>query len=585
MKKIAFVTVNFGRAQDTLDLLESAKKLDTTGFNFRIIVVDATPDDWIGDHIKVKPLNVELLQVGENKGFAGNYNVGMRYAAAWGADYVMIINNDTLIGDKLLIKKLIRVLEDYPEASVVSPKIYFAPGYEFFKDRYKKGEEGKVIWYGGGSFDWGNVRSVHRGIDKVDSGEFDNTEKTDFVSGACLMIKKETLEKVGYFNEDFFAYFEDNDWQQRILLGGGKLFYSGDTYIYHKVSRTSGIGSAQTDYLLTRNRLYFTFKYAHLRTKFAVVREAVKQLLVGRSAQKAAILDFLQGKKGPSPYREKSSGKYKYSVRLSILISNYKTANLTKKLLESIYSENSGFDRTKDEVLVLDDASGDDLKPLAKEYPDARFLQNETNKGFVASYNRLMEYARGEFLLMLNSDIEVRPKALSTLVETSNKFENNAVLSGKLLFPDGRLQDSCFKLPTVLGAFKEYFLKIKGSYFMFRPKGDKPTRVEGTVMAVYFIPRKVLNKIGFLNRQLFMYFEDIDYCRRAKKQKIPIYYVPAAEFIHYHGQASKKAGLDVSNERLIKAAKRYHGAFQYALVTAVLWAGQKFGRVTAPVSR
>ena len=149
MKKIALITVNFGRAQDTLELLKSAKKLDTTGFNFRIIVVDATPDDWIGDHIKVKPLNVELLQAGENKGFAGNYNVGMRYATAWGADYVMIINNDTLIGDKLLIKKLIRILEDYPEASVVSPKIYFAPGYEFFKDRYKKWEEGKVILYGG----------------------------------------------------------------------------------------------------------------------------------------------------------------------------------------------------------------------------------------------------------------------------------------------------------------------------------------------------------------------------------------------------------------------------------------------------
>jgi GT2 family glycosyltransferase len=119
---------------------------------------------------------------------------------------------------------------------------------------------------------------------------------------------------------------------------------------------------------------------------------------------------------------------------------------------------------------------------------------------------------------------------------------------------------------------------------MFAPGGKEVSQVEGTVMACFLIPLCVINEIGILQEATFMYFEDIEYCRRAKKNNIPVYYVPSAEFIHHHGQSSKKAGLDLSNERLIKAAKWYHGSFRYALVTAVLWAGQKFGRVVTPTS-
>jgi GT2 family glycosyltransferase len=578
MKKIALVTVNFGGVGDTLELLESVKKLDTAGLELRMVIVDATPDDWIGDHIKDTPGFLDILQAGKNKGFAGNYNFGMRYAAAWGADYIVIINNDTLVGDGSLIKKLIKVFEENPKASVVSPKIYFAPGYEFHKDRYKKDEEGKVIWYGGGSFDWGNVRSIHRGIDEVDKGQFEKTESTDFVSGACLMFKSGLLEKTGYFDESLFAYFEDNDWQERIKKDGGKLFYCGGTHIYHKVSRTSGIGSENTDYLLTRNRLYFTFRYASFRTKLAVAREALKLLFTGRKAQKTAVLDFIRGVKGPSPYQKRISGKYKYPVRLSILISNFKTTDLTAKLLESIFDNNSGYNPEIDEVLVLDDASGEDFEKLKADFPRARFLENKVNRGFVASYNRLLDYCRGKLLLLLNSDIEVRPRALSEMVETNKKFGGRSVLTGKLLFPDGGMQDSCFRLPTISGAIKEYFLKEKGSYFMFRPQSNKPVKVEGAVMAAFMIPRAVFNQIGRLNSKLVMYFEDIDYCRRLKKAGIPIYYCPDSMFYHHHGASSKKAGETSMNKQLIESSKIYHGKIYYYLLTFILWLGQKVGR-------
>lgn len=588
MKKVALVTVNFNGTRDTLELLETVKKLNTKDLEFKAVIVDKTPSDktpgsWIGDAIKNKPEYLDLVQAGCDKGFTGGYNHAMRYAAAWGAEYIFVINNDTLIGDMDILQKMIGVLDDNEEARVVSPKIYFAKGYEF-QDKYKKDELGRVIWYAGGEFDWNNVRSVHRGIDEVDTGIYKQTEKVGFVSGCCFMVKRNTLDKFGYFDENLYAYFDDNDWMQRIQKGGGKLYYCGSTHIYHKVSQTFKVGSPQTDYLLTRNRLYFTFKYASFRTKFAVAREAFRQLLNGREAQKKGVIDFVKGIHGPSPYANPLVGEYKYPIRMSILVSDFKTSDLTKNLLKSVYRKNSGFDPKQDEVIVLDNATEDDFESVMKLYPDVRYIRNTINKGFVGGYNRLMEYARGELLFMLNSDIEVKDNALETLFKESEKYNHEYAMSGQLLFPDGRPQDSCFMLPTILGAIKQYFLNQKGSYFMFRPEGTKPVQVEGAAMANFLIPAKVINKIGYLNRKLFMYFEDIDYCRRLKKYNIPLYYLPDTKFFHHHGATAKRIGKAIINPQLIASAKIYHGKFRYNLITAILWLGQKWDIVKSPKS-
>ena len=585
MKKIALVTVNFNGRNDTQELLESVKKLDTKELDFKIVVVDKTPDEWLGDFIKEKDYHsLELIQAGCDKGFAGGYNLGMRYAAAWGADYILIINNDTLVGDSNLLHKLIAVLDDQEDARVVSPKIYFAKGFEFHK-KYQKKELGKVIWYSGGEFDWANVRSIHRGIDEVDTGIYVGTEKTGFVTGCCFMVKRTTLEKFGYFNEDFFAYFEDNEWQQRILRGGGKLYYCGSAHIYHKVSQTLGIGSPQTDYLLTRNRLYFTFKNAGLRTKFAVAREMLRQLAGGRPPQKKAVIDFLRGIKGPSPYTKTSSGHYTYPIRLSIIVSDFKTSKLTVQLVRSILKSGSGFDIKKDELIVLDNATDDDFSVIESRFPQARIIKNAINKGFVGGYNRLLEYSRGEMVLMLNSDMEVKGDAVGKMIKESLKLKNKAVLSGKLLFPDGTPQDSVFYLPTIKGAIEEYFLKKKGRYFMYQPRGNKLFQVECAVMACFLIPRIVINEIGYLSRKLFMYFEDVDYCRRLKKAGIPVYYLPDAEFYHHHGATAKKIGKTEISRQMIESAKIYHGNLYYHLLTATLWLAQKYGKVVSPTSR
>ena len=218
----------------------------------------------------------------------------VEYGQIWGADYFLLINNDCLIKDANLLQELIKTLESDQKIGLVSPKIYFAKGFEFHKERYTSDQLGKVIWYGGGYFDWDNIANVHKGLDEVDSGQFDLIEESDIFSGACVLIKKEVFEKIGPssggLDEKYFLYFEDSDFAKRVKNRGFKIFYNGQVSVYHKVSQSTGIGSTLTDYYHTRNKLIFGMKYASAQTKFALCREALSSLLFGRRAQRKILI-------------------------------------------------------------------------------------------------------------------------------------------------------------------------------------------------------------------------------------------------------------------------------------------------------
>lgn len=576
--KVAIITVNYNGKKDTLELLESFKKLLTINYELLTIVVDNASFDGSVSEIHKQFPDVDIIQAGSNLGFSGGYNKGIEYAQIWGADYFLLINNDCLIRDANLLDELIKTAKSDPKVGLMSPKIYFAPGYEFHKDRYSPKEVGNVIWYAGGVFDWDNIGSIHRGLDEVDSGKYDLVEEQDIFSGACVLVKKQVFEKIGLFNKDYFLYFEDSEFAKRVKDAGFKIYYNGQTSLYHKVSQSTGIGSKITDYYHTRNRLIFGMKYGKFRTKFALVREAFRLSIFGRSAQRQGVLDYYLGITGGLMEQVK---EVEYPLKLSIGIVNYNTADLTKKLVESIFDKSSGFDEKNMEVIVLDNGNIDPYSPRN----GIKYLKNEENQGFSRGYNKTIKYSLGEYYLMLNSDVEVLDNGLTELIRTEDQLNGEAVLGGKLIFPDKSSQDSVFHPPTITGAFREYFLKQRGSYFMYQPSGDKPSKVEGLVMACMLIPKKILNKIGFLDEGTFIFFEDIEYCRRLKRFGISLYFVPSAGFIHHHGASTKKIGLKKANEILIKSARHYHGKIYHKLLTFILKLGQKLGRVQTPISR
>jgi GT2 family glycosyltransferase len=290
MKKLAVVTVNYNTAEDTTAFLHSLKHVKTPEIELSTIVVDNGSDNRykLPDNLK----HTELIRSETNTGFSGGYNIGMKEALKNGADYILIVNNDTEM-DPDMITNLLKVLESDPKIGVTTPKIYFAKGHEFHKDRYKPHELGKVFWYAGGSTDWDNVMSIHRGIDEVDHGQYDKTEETDFASGCCMLFKSEVLEKVGLLDDRFFLYYEDADLNERVRRNGYKIYYVPAAKLIHiNAASTGGAGNVLHDYFLTRNKMLFGMTYAPARTKLALVRESFRLLRSGRPFQKLAIKDY-----------------------------------------------------------------------------------------------------------------------------------------------------------------------------------------------------------------------------------------------------------------------------------------------------
>jgi GT2 family glycosyltransferase len=303
---IVILTTN-ALAMIKTQLLDVAK-LDTNGLAIECLVVDNGSTDGTEAAVKnykLSNMKYKFMQSGANLGFAGGNNVGIQDAVKRGFDYILLMNDD-LILSKDLVTKLVSFMEQNSDVGVASPKMYFAKGYEFHKDRYKDSEKGHVFWYAGGNIDRANVYTSHRGVDEVDKGQYDKIEQTDVANGACMIVRREVFEKIGLLDASFFLYWEDADFSERVKKLNYKVVYFPGTCIWHKVSAsTGGSGSPSNDYFLIRNRFYFAMRYSPIWTRFAVLRDTIKLMFAGRTWQKKGAKDALFGVKGMGAWQKR----------------------------------------------------------------------------------------------------------------------------------------------------------------------------------------------------------------------------------------------------------------------------------------
>ena len=298
MTKILVTLVNFNGNKDTLSCLDSLDRVKIQDFELSVVVVDNASREIFQTEKEFKNFKLKIIKSDKNLGFAGGQNLGIQYGLESGIDYFCVLNNDVILDDNFL-NELLRTFKDEKNCGIVSPKIYFAKGHEFHKDRYKKSEFGKVFWYAGGIIDRNNVYTSHRGVDEIDRGQYDKVEETDVANGACVIIKREVFEKIGLLDSSFFLYWEDADFSERAKKAGFKVMYYSGTCMWHKVSAsTGGSGSPTNDYFLTRNRFYYSMRYSSLRTKFAVLRDTIRLIFMGRTWQKWGAADAILGRKG-----------------------------------------------------------------------------------------------------------------------------------------------------------------------------------------------------------------------------------------------------------------------------------------------
>lgn len=309
MDKVAVIIINYNGEKDTLECLNSLKKIIKNAYELVVFVVDNGSNSKFKVQSSLfareasKVFELKIIRSEVNLGFSGGNNLGIHHAIQNKADYILFLNNDTLVHKNFIIE-LLKVIKQDPRIGIAVPKIYFERGYEFHKDLYKSNDLGKVLWYAGGVMDLRNVIGHHRGVDEVDNGQYDKEQEIDYATGCCILIKKEILEKIGLFDEKYYLYYEDSDLSQRVRQIGYKIVYVPKAIIWHKnAGSAGGSGSNLQDYFITRNRLLFGMRYAPLKSKIALIREGLGLLIRGRFWQRKGVLDFYFRRFGKGSYR------------------------------------------------------------------------------------------------------------------------------------------------------------------------------------------------------------------------------------------------------------------------------------------
>jgi len=264
---------------------------------------------------------------------------------------------------------------------------------------------------------------------------------------------------------------------------------------------------------------------------------------------------------------------------LSIIIVNYNTKDLTLKCVESVRQSMSK-SKLKWEIIVVDNASIDP-PPQSDDY---KLIKNKENVGFSRANNQGMRVVKGNYILLLNSDTEVKKGSIDKLYEFARANEDVGVVSPRLLNPDGSIQGSVFRTPTIWRNIRQYFFGEENLLAKYAPDVDSPVEVEIVSTAAFMITPTALKEVGFLSEKYFMFFEEFDYSRRVKEKGLKIVYFPNSEVIHYHGASGEKLAVPKEQwRRLIPSSKIYHGPLKHYLLFLISWMGQKFGKFIPPV--
>jgi len=250
---------------------------------------------------------------------------------------------------------------------------------------------------------------------------------------------------------------------------------------------------------------------------------------------------------------------------LSIIIVNWNAKDFLVACLESIFAAASGLSL---EVIVVDNASEDgSAAAVAQAFPQVRWIENATNRGFAAANNQGIRVSRGRYVLLLNPDTVVRPGALSTLVEFMEAHAEAGACGAKLLNSDGSLQKCVGRFLSLGNEFLEKFVlprvvKVSRGRYLARAYATAK-EVEVVSGACLLLRREALSQVGLLDEAFFLYLEEVDLCLRLAQAQWKTYLVPEAEVVHHLGRSAAKnshrAALERRRSQLHFYRKHHHG--------------------------
>ena len=234
------VILNTNKRDDTLECLRSL--VENNYPNLRVIVLDNASTDGSVEAIRAGFPQVEIIQLTENLGYAGNNNVGIQAALDRHADWVFILNEDTILSPEC-VSVLVACGETNPKVGALGPLVYHA-------------DEPDVIQSAGGYLD-AHWRPLHTGINETDRGQYAEVREVEWISGCGLLVRREALQQAGLIDPRFFYYNEETELCQRIKRMGWSLWMVPSAKLWHKGVQRNYHPSANVTYYKVRNFLLF----------------------------------------------------------------------------------------------------------------------------------------------------------------------------------------------------------------------------------------------------------------------------------------------------------------------------------------
>ncbi len=248
-------------------------------------------------------------------------------------------------------------------------------------------------------------------------------------------------------------------------------------------------------------------------------------------------------------------------MKLSIITVTYNNEKTIGDYLTSVFKA-----LPKDsEVIIVDSGSTDKTAEILGRDERVNLVRFEENVGYGKGNNEGVKKAQGEFLFFLNPDTKVLGNSINRLLELAEGNPEYGIVAPKLIERNGGVQPSARKLPTIIGAVKGLLLGQKDEYEAYAPQVKGPTEVEAVLGAALLMKKELFEKVGGFDRRYFMYFEDLDLCRKVRRLGLRVVYDPEAEFIHKVGSSYNENKIRWSKE----SDRIYHGDLAYIFLSFV----------------
>jgi N-acetylglucosaminyl-diphospho-decaprenol L-rhamnosyltransferase len=264
------------------------------------------------------------------------------------------------------------------------------------------------------------------------------------------------------------------------------------------------------------------------------------------------------------------------ALNLSIVIVSWNARDLLKACLRAVFDT---LDVPRTEVIVVDNGSDDgSVEMVRAHFPQVRLIENRQNLGFARANNQAIIGSRGRYVLLLNSDTEVKPGALSKMVRFLDTHPNVGIVGPRLLNTDGSFQGSCADFPTLWGEalllLGDVSQRLRGPSYPYKPPSRLTRSVDWVSGACLMIRRDVIATVGLLDEAFFFYTEETDWCFRVKQAGWLVMHQPEAVVVHHGGGSSGRASLQ--KRRRLYASKRqlftkHYGRVAGWLFGAAVW--------------